>query len=111
MIFIVYFQRYHIELAQTVINFTLTLQHSFHWTSANFSSVTSAMQEKPPRVLGTLKSICHSRKSPLTLNNLNLNCFSTNPDDSFQTTESKSGGVAETMMNEVIVRPSQKARA
>jgi cellobiose phosphorylase len=29
---------------------------------------------------------------------LNLNCFSTNPDDSFQTTENKSGGVAESMM-------------
>ncbi|MCF6358813.1 MAG: glycosyl transferase, partial [Draconibacterium sp.] len=29
---------------------------------------------------------------------LNLNCFSTNPDDSFQTTENKTGGVAESMM-------------
>ncbi len=29
---------------------------------------------------------------------LNLNCFSTNPDDSFQTTENKSGGVAESLM-------------
>jgi cellobiose phosphorylase len=29
---------------------------------------------------------------------LNLNCFSTNPDDSFQTTENKSGGVAESIM-------------
>ncbi len=47
MIIIVYFQRYHIELAQTVINFTFTIQRSFHWTSANFSSVTPAMQEKP----------------------------------------------------------------
>ena len=29
---------------------------------------------------------------------LNLNCFSTNPDESFQTTENKSGGVAESVM-------------
>lgn len=29
---------------------------------------------------------------------LNLNCFSTNPDDSFQTTENKTGGVAELVM-------------
>ena len=29
---------------------------------------------------------------------LNLNCFSTNPDESFQTTENKSGGVAESLM-------------
>jgi cellobiose phosphorylase len=29
---------------------------------------------------------------------LNLNCFSTNPDDSFQTTENKKGGVAESVM-------------
>lgn len=29
---------------------------------------------------------------------LNLNCFSTNPNDSFQTTENKTGGVAESMM-------------
>lgn len=29
---------------------------------------------------------------------LNLNCFSTNPDESFQTTENKSGGTAESLM-------------
>jgi len=29
---------------------------------------------------------------------LNLNCFSTNPDESFQTTENQSGGVAESVM-------------
>lgn len=29
---------------------------------------------------------------------LNLNCFSTNPDESFQTTENKQGGVAESVM-------------
>ncbi|SHI86396.1 cellobiose phosphorylase [Tangfeifania diversioriginum] len=29
---------------------------------------------------------------------LNLNCFSTNPDESFQTTENKSGGAAESVM-------------
>jgi cellobiose phosphorylase len=29
---------------------------------------------------------------------LNLNCFSNNPDDSFQTTENKAGGVAESLM-------------
>ncbi|MCC5928627.1 MAG: hypothetical protein JJU28_05215 [Cyclobacteriaceae bacterium] len=29
---------------------------------------------------------------------LNLNCFSTNPDESFQTTENKEGGVAESVM-------------
>jgi cellobiose phosphorylase len=29
---------------------------------------------------------------------LNLNCFSTNPDESFQTTENKEGGVAESLM-------------
>jgi cellobiose phosphorylase len=29
---------------------------------------------------------------------LNLNCFSTNPDESFQTTENKAGGVAESVM-------------
>ncbi len=29
---------------------------------------------------------------------LNLNCFSTNPDESFQTTENKQGGVAESLM-------------
>jgi cellobiose phosphorylase len=29
---------------------------------------------------------------------LNLNCFSANPDESFQTTENKSGGVAESVM-------------
>ncbi|MCX6168233.1 MAG: glycosyl transferase [Ignavibacteriales bacterium] len=29
---------------------------------------------------------------------LNLNCFSTNPDESFQTTENKTGGVAESIM-------------
>jgi cellobiose phosphorylase len=29
---------------------------------------------------------------------LNLNCFSNNPDESFQTTENKSGGVAESVM-------------
>jgi cellobiose phosphorylase len=29
---------------------------------------------------------------------LNLNCFSTNPDESYQTTENKSGGVAESVM-------------
>lgn len=29
---------------------------------------------------------------------LNLNCFSTNPDESFQTTENKGGGVAESVM-------------
>jgi cellobiose phosphorylase len=29
---------------------------------------------------------------------LNLNCFSTNPDESFQTTENRSGGVAESVM-------------
>lgn len=29
---------------------------------------------------------------------LNLNCFSTNPDESFQTTENKKGGVAESLM-------------
>ena len=29
---------------------------------------------------------------------LNLNCFSTNPDESFQTSENKSGGVAESVM-------------
>lgn len=29
---------------------------------------------------------------------LNLNCFSTNPDESFQTTENKTGGVAESVM-------------
>jgi cellobiose phosphorylase len=29
---------------------------------------------------------------------LNLNCFSTNPDESFQTTENKSGGKAESLM-------------
>jgi cellobiose phosphorylase len=29
---------------------------------------------------------------------LNLNCFSTNPDESFQTTENKKGGVAESVM-------------
>ena len=28
---------------------------------------------------------------------LNLNCFSNNPDESFQTTENKSGGVAESV--------------
>ena len=29
---------------------------------------------------------------------LNLNCFSTNPDESFQTTENKEGGIAESVM-------------